>query len=79
MTGDVMDWENVFRIIEVVIIPITAFLIREIQTCRQELSDYKVYVAQNYASGAHLLRMEVKIDELKDLFVRYSIGGAGLE
>ncbi|CCZ21411.1 unknown [Acetobacter sp. CAG:977] len=65
-----MDWNDIFRLIEVVIIPVTAFLIREIQNCRKDLSDYKVYVAQNYASGSHLLRLEVKIDELKDLMLR---------
>lgn len=74
-----MDWDNLFKIVEVVIIPVTAFLIREIQGCRRDLAEYKVYVAQNYASGAHLLRLEVKIDELKDLFIRYGIGGAGVE
>lgn len=65
-----MDWNDIFRLIEVVIIPVTAFLIREIQNCRKDLSDYKVYVAQNCASGSHLLRLEVKIDELKDLMLR---------
>lgn len=65
-----MDWSDIFRLIEVVIIPVTAFLIREIQNCRKDLADYKVYVAQNYASGSHLLRLEVKIDELKDLMLR---------
>lgn len=65
-----MDWNDIFRLIEVVIIPVTAFLIREIQNCRKDLSDYKVYVAQNYVSGSHLLRLEVKIDELKDLMLR---------
>ncbi len=65
-----MNWNDIFRLIEVVIIPITAFLIREIQNCRRDLADYKVYVAQNYASGSHLLRLEVKIDELKDLMLR---------
>ena len=74
-----MEWDNLFKIVEVVIIPVTAYLIREIQGCRRDLSEYKVYVAQNYASGAHLLRLEVKIDELKDLFIRYGIGGAGVE
>lgn len=68
-----MEWDYLFRIIEVVIVPMTAFLIREIQSCRRDLSEYKVYVAQNYASGSHLVRLEVKIDELKDLFVRYSL------
>lgn len=65
-----MDWNDIFRLIEVVIIPVTAFFIREIQNCRKDLSDYKVYVAQNYAPGSHLLRLEVKIDELKDLMLR---------
>ena len=68
-----MNWNDIFRLIEVVIIPITAFLIREIQNCRRDLADYKVYVAQNYASGSHLLRLEVKIDELKDLMLRCSL------
>ncbi len=65
-----MEWSGLFRLIEVVIVPVTAFLIREIQNCRKDLADYKVYVAQNYASGSHLLRLEVKIDELKDLMLR---------
>ena len=68
-----MEWDYLFRFIEIVIVPATAFLIREVQSCRRDLGEYKVYVAQNYASGAHLLRMEVKIDELKDLLVRYSL------
>lgn len=65
-----MDWETLIKIVEVVIIPVTAFLIREIQRCRTELSEYKVFVAQNYATGAHLTRLEIKIDELKDLLMR---------
>ena len=65
-----MEWSGLFRLIEVVIVPVTAFLIREIQNCRKDLADYKVYVAQNYASGSPLLRLEVKIDELKDLMLR---------
>ena len=65
-----MDWDVIMKIVEVVIVPITAFLIREIQKCRADLAEYKVYVAQNYANGSNLMRLEVKIDELKDLLMR---------
>lgn len=65
-----MDWDIIMKIVEVVIVPITAFLIREIQRAQKDLAEYKVYVAQNYATGSHLIRLEVKIDELKDLLMR---------
>jgi hypothetical protein len=65
-----MDWDVIMKVVEVVIIPITAFLIREIQKAQKDLVEFKLHVAQNYATSAHLMRLEVKIDELKDLLMR---------
>lgn len=69
-----MEWNFLFKLAEAVIIPLTAFLMREIQVCRKDLADYKVCVAQTYATEKHLVRLEVKIDELKDLIIRSKLG-----
>lgn len=72
-----MDWDTLIKLVEIVILPLIAFLWREIQAVRgdldgleREFRDHKVHVAQTYATASALLRLEGKIDELKDLLLR---------
>lgn len=77
-----MEWDVFFKIVEAVFIPGAIFLYKEIQSNRREINeqktellDFKVCVAQTYATGASLVRLESKIDELKDLIISEKIDG----
>lgn len=77
-----MEWDVFFKIVEAVFIPAAVFLYKEIQSNRREINDqktelldFKVCVAQTYATGASLVRLESKIDELKDLIIAEKMDG----
>ena len=77
-----MEWDVFFKIVEAVFIPGAIFLYKEIQSNlreineqKTELLDFKVYVAQTYATGTSLVRLESKIDELKDLIIAEKMDG----
>ena len=63
-----MDWDTLIKLVEIVILPLIAFLWREIQAVRggldrleREFRDHKVHVAQTYATASALLRLEGKM------------------
>lgn len=70
-----MEWADFFKLLEIVFIPVAVFLFHEVQACRKDMSDFKVHVAMTYATGTSLVRLESKIDELKDLIISEKIDG----
>ena len=71
-----MDW---VQIIQVFLLPAFGYLIYlysrindEIAALEKDMSDFKLKVAEeakNYATNEAILRMENKIDDLRDLFI----------
>lgn len=64
-----MDW---VQIIQVFCIPAFGILFYEVGHIRKDLEDFKVEVAKeakNYATNEAILRLENKIDGLRDLII----------
>ena len=68
-----MDFSEILKIVEVVIIPITAFLVKEIFDVKKDLAEMKVYCAKTYVNNACLVRLEQKLDDLRYLFIKISL------
>lgn len=67
--GVVMDWTE---IIQVFCVPLFAYLFYQINAFRNEISDFKLKVAEDakdYATNDAILRMESKIDDLRNLII----------
>jgi hypothetical protein len=64
-----MDW---VQIIQVFCIPAFGYLFYAVGCVRKDLEDFKVEVAKeakNYATNEAILRVESKIDGLRDLII----------
>ncbi len=67
---------------EMIILPITGFLWKriekvenEIKSAREEMHLHEIHAAEKYATAASVLRLEAKIDELKDLILKGGVDG----
>lgn len=64
-----MDW---VQVIQVFCIPAFGWLFYEVGCIRRDLADFKLKVAEDakeYATNDAILRMESKIDDLRDLII----------
>lgn len=77
-----MDWDNLIKLAEIVIVPLIGFLWKRIEKSendlkelKHEMHDHEVRAAEKYATIAYVQRIEVKFDELKNLILSLSVGG----
>ena len=64
-----MEW---IQFIEVILIPAFIWLVYRVGNFEKELSDFKLKVAEeakDYATNDAILRMESKIDDLRNLII----------
>ena len=64
-----MEW---MQFIEVILIPAFVWLVYRVGMFEKELSDFKLKVAEaakDYATNDAILRMENKIDDLRNLII----------
>lgn len=59
-----MDW---LQFLQMICIPAFVWLVYKFGEMRKELSDFKVQVAREYATQVHINRLELKIDELREM------------
>lgn len=59
-----MDW---LQFLQIVCIPAFVWLVYKFGKMRKELSDFKVQVAREYATQVHINRLELKIDDLREM------------
>lgn len=59
-----MDW---LQFLQIVCIPAFVWLVYKFGEMRKELSDFKVQVAREYATQVHINRLELKIDDLREM------------
>jgi hypothetical protein len=62
--GGIMDW---LQFLQIVCVPAFVWLVYKFGELRKELSDFKVQVAKEYATQVHINRLELKIDELREM------------
>lgn len=77
-----MDWDNLIKLAEIVIVPLVGFLWKRIEKTENDLKELKrdihgheVLAAEKYATVESVLRLEAKIDELKDLIIKGVLEG----
>lgn len=64
-----MDW---LQFLQIICVPAFGWLFYKLGETRKELSDFKVEVAKeakNYATNEAILRVENKIDDLRNLII----------
>lgn len=64
-----MDW---LQFLQIVCIPAFIWLVYDMSSVKRDLSDFKLKVAddaKDYATNDAILRMESKIDGLRDLII----------
>ena len=59
-----MDW---LQFLQIVCVPAFVWLVHKFGEMRKELNDFKVQVAKEYATQVNINRLELKIDELRQL------------
>lgn len=59
-----MDW---LQFLQIVCVPAFVWLVYKFGEMRKELSDFKVQVAKEYATQVHINRLELKIDDLREM------------
>lgn len=59
-----MEW---LEFLQMVCVPDFVWLVYKVGELRKELNDFKVQVAREYATQMHINRLELKIDELRQL------------
>lgn len=59
-----MDW---LQFLQIVCVPTFVWLVYKFGEMRKELSDFKVQVAKEYATQVHINRLELKIDDLREM------------
>ena len=59
-----MDW---LQFLQIVCVPAFVWLVYKFGEMRKELNDFKVQVAKEYATQVNINRLEIKIDELREM------------
>jgi hypothetical protein len=59
-----MEW---IQFLQIVCVPAFGWFFYKLGELRRDLNDFKVEVAKEYAPQAHIIRLEVKIDNLHQL------------
>ena len=59
-----MDW---LQFLQIVCVPAFVWLVHKYGEMRKDLNDFKVQVAKEYATQVHISRLELKIDDLRQL------------
>ncbi len=59
-----MDW---LQFLQIVCVPAFVWLVHKYGEMRKDLNDFKVQVAKEYATQVHINRLELKIDDLRQL------------
>ena len=64
-----MSFDTIIQIISVLVVPLVAFLYKEISSVKKEVSDFKTKVAEEYAPRDEIKRIEDKLDNLYQLIL----------
>lgn len=64
-----MSFETIIQIISVLVVPLVAFLYKEISSAKKDLSEFKTKVAEEYAPRDEIKRIEDKLDNLYQLIL----------
>ena len=59
-----MDW---LQFLQIICVPAFAWLVHKYGEMRKDLNAFKVQVAKEYATQVHINRLELKIDDLRQL------------
>ena len=59
-----MDW---LQFLQIVCVPAFVWLVHKYGEMHKDLNDFKVQVAKEYATQVHINRLELKIDDLRQL------------
>ena len=61
---NITDW---LQFLQIVCVPAFVWLVYKFGEMRKELNDFKVQVAKEYATQVNINRLELKIDELREM------------
>ena len=64
-----MELDGIIKIVEVLVIPILAWIIREISGLKKEFFDFKAEVERDFSRKEEFIRLEDKIDKLTQLIM----------
>lgn len=64
-----MEIDGIIKIVEVLIIPILAWIIREISGLKKEFFEFKAEVERDFSRKEEFIRLEDKIDNLTQLIM----------
>lgn len=64
-----MELEGIIKIVEVLVIPILAWIIREISGLKKEFFEFKAEVERDFSRKEEFIRLEDKIDKLTQLIM----------
>ena len=59
-----MEW---IQFLQIVCVPAFGWFFYKLGELRRDLNDFKVEVAKEYATQAHIIRLETKLDDLLKL------------
>jgi predicted transglutaminase-like protease len=64
-----MELDGIIKIVEVLVIPILAWIIREISSLKKEFFEFKAEVERDFSRKEEFIRLEDKIDNLTQLIM----------
>ena len=64
-----MELDGIIKIVEVLVIPILAWIIREISGLKKEYFEFKAEVERDFSRKEEFIRLEDKIDKLTQLIM----------
>ena len=64
-----MEFDGIIKIVEVLVIPILAWIIREISGLKKEFFEFKAEVERDFSRKEEFIRLEDKIDNLTQLIM----------
>ena len=63
-------YEALHKLITGILIPVIFFLLSEIETLRSDLKDFQIQVARDYAKNEVIVRIEQKLDDIRNLVIQ---------
>lgn len=64
-----MELDGIIKIVEVLVIPILAWIIREISGLKKEFFEFKAEVEREFSRKEDIIRIEQKFDNLYQLIM----------
>lgn len=64
-----MEFDGIIKIVEILVIPTLAWIIREISGLKKEFFEFKAEVERDFSRKEEFIRLEDKIDKLTQLIM----------